>query len=167
MRRESGRRPERGQMNTETSLDHLRDLLNTYMERKGLRSTEQRRLIIDTFFHSPAHITIEDLLGQVRTADPRVGYATVYRTLKLLAESGVASERHFGDGVTRYELADGETHHDHLICIECQGITEFEEPRIETLQDEVAKKHGFDLRTHKHELYGVCARCQAKKLGAQ
>jgi Fur family transcriptional regulator, ferric uptake regulator len=154
-------------MNTETSLEHLRDLLNTYMERKGLRSTEQRRLIIDTFFHAPAHITIEDLLGQVRSADPRVGYATVYRTLKLLAESGVASERHFGDGVTRYELADGDTHHDHLICIECHGITEFEEPRIESLQDEVAKNNGFELRTHKHELYGVCARCQAKNHGSQ
>jgi len=149
-------------MNTENNLEHLRDLLAAYMARKGLRSTEQRRLIIDTFFHAPAHITIEDLLGQVRSSDPGVGYATVYRTLKLLAESGVANERHFGDGVTRYELADGDTHHDHLICIECQGITEFEEPRIESLQDEVAHNHGFDLRSHKHELYGVCARCQAK-----
>ena len=137
------------------------------MARKGLRSTEQRRLIIETFFHSPAHITIEGLLGQVRSADPRVGYATVYRTLKLLAESGVANERHFGDGVTRYELADSDTHHDHLICIECQGITEFEEPRIETLQDEVASSHGFELRTHKHELYGICVECQTKRRSGQ
>jgi len=150
-------------MNSTDNVDHLRDMLNEYMERKGLRSTEQRRLIIDTFFKGPAHVTIEDLLGQVRSADPRVGYATVYRTLRLLAESGVANERHFGDGVARYELADGDTHHDHLICVECQGITEFEEPRIETLQEEVATKNGFDLRMHKHELYGICARCQAKK----
>jgi Fur family ferric uptake transcriptional regulator len=149
------------------NVEHLRDLLAAYMARKGLRSTEQRRLIVETFFHARAHITIEELLGQVRAADPRVGYATVYRTLKLLAESGVANERHFGDGVTRYELADGDTHHDHLICIECQGITEFEEPRIELLQDDIAKKHGFDLRTHKHELYGVCAECQAKKAAAK
>jgi Fur family ferric uptake transcriptional regulator len=149
------------------NLDHLRDLLAAYMARKGLRSTEQRRLIIETFFHAPAHITIEELLGQVRSADPRVGYATVYRTLKLLAESGVASERHFGDGLTRYELADGDTHHDHLICIECHGITEFEEPRIESLQDEVAERHGFELRTHKHELYGVCAACQSQKRSAR
>jgi len=148
----------------ENNVEHLRDLLAAYMARKGLRSTEQRRLIVETFFHARAHITIEELLGQVRAADPRVGYATVYRTLKLLAESGVANERHFGDGVTRYELADGDTHHhDHLICIECQGITEFEEPRIELLQDEIATQHGFDLRTHKHELYGVCAECRAKK----
>jgi Fur family ferric uptake transcriptional regulator len=147
---------------TNGNIEHLRDVLAAYMARKGLRSTEQRRLIVETFFHSHSHITIEELLGQVRSADPRVGYATVYRTLKLLAESGVANERHFGDGVTRYELADGaNTHHDHLICIECHGITEFEEPRIESLQDEVARTYGFDLRTHKHELYGVCADCQA------
>jgi Fur family transcriptional regulator, ferric uptake regulator len=144
------------------NIEHLRDVLAAYMARKGLRSTEQRRLIVETFFHSHSHITIEELLGQVRSADPRVGYATVYRTLKLLAESGVANERHFGDGVTRYELADGDTHHDHLICIECHGITEFEEPRIEALQDEVARTYGFDLRTHKHELYGLCADCQAR-----
>jgi Fur family ferric uptake transcriptional regulator len=154
-------------MTEHENLERLRDLLAAYMARKGLRSTEQRRLIIETFFHSPAHITIEGLLGQVRSADPRVGYATVYRTLKLLAESGVANERHFGDGVTRYELADSDTHHDHLICIECQGITEFEEPRIETLQDEVARSHGFELRTHKHELYGICIECQAKRKSGQ
>jgi Fur family transcriptional regulator, ferric uptake regulator len=151
-----------GSATSNGNIEHLRDLLSAYMARKGLRSTEQRRLIVETFFHSHSHITIEELLGQVRTADPRVGYATVYRTLKLLAESGVANERHFGDGVTRYELADGDTHHDHLICIECHGITEFEEPRIESLQDEVARGHGFELRTHKHELYGLCADCQAR-----
>ena len=134
---------------------------------RGCARRSSAGLIIETFFHSPAHITSKGLLGQVRRADPRVGYATVYRTLKLLAESGVANERHFGDGVTRYELADGDTHHDHLICIECQGITEFEEPRIETLQDEVASTHGFELRTHKHELYGVCARVPSQRRSGQ
>jgi Fur family ferric uptake transcriptional regulator len=151
-----------GSTSSNGNIEHLRDVLAAYMVRKGLRSTEQRRLIVETFFHSHSHITIEELLGQVRSADPRVGYATVYRTLKLLAESGVANERHFGDGVTRYELADGDTHHDHLICIECHGITEFEEPRIESLQDEVARTYGFELRTHKHELYGLCADCLAR-----
>lgn len=146
-------------------LEHLRELLASYMAKKGLRSTEQRRLIVDTFFQAAAHITIEELLGQVRELDPRVGYATVYRTLKLLAECGVANERQFGDGVTRYELADGDAHHDHLICVECRAVTEFEEPRIEELQDEIATRYGFELRSHKHELYGVCASCQ-RRLGA-
>jgi Fur family ferric uptake transcriptional regulator len=147
----------------EEHLAHLRGLLSTYMLKKGLRSTEQRRLIVETFFQAPAHITIEDLLSQVRSADPRVGYATVYRTLKLLAECGVANERRFGDGVTRYEVANEEHHHDHLICIDCGTIEEFEEPAIETLQEEVAKRYGFDVRSHKHELYGVCAACTERQ----
>jgi Fur family ferric uptake transcriptional regulator len=146
----------------ETHLEHLRELLAAYMNKKGLRSTEQRRLIVDTFFHGPAHITIEELLGHVRELDPRVGYATVYRTLKLLAECGVANERQFGDGLTRYEIADGDAHHDHLICVDCRAVTEFEEPGIERMQDEVARRYGFELRSHKHELYGVCASCRAK-----
>ncbi len=144
--------------------ERLREALADYMAKKGLRSTEQRRLIVDTFFASPAHITIEELLANVRASDPKVGYATVYRTLKLLAESGIAHERRFGDGVTRYEIADEEDeHHDHLICVECKAILEFEEPRLEELEQEIAAKHGFEVQWHKHELYGVCANCQAKR----
>jgi Fur family ferric uptake transcriptional regulator len=144
------------------NLDTLRTLLASFMAKKGLRSTEQRRLIVEKFFASATHISIEELLAAVRVDDPRVGYATVYRTLKLLAESGVAHEHKFGDGLTRYELADDEhAHHDHLICLECERIIEFEEPRIEALQDDVAKRHGFEVRSHKHELYGVCAECRA------
>jgi Fur family ferric uptake transcriptional regulator len=137
-------------------------VLSAYMVKKGLRSTNQRNLIVETFFLAPNHVSIEELLAHVRRRDPKVGYATVYRTLKLLAECGVASERRFRDGLTRYELADS-SHHDHLICVECGDITEFEEPRIEELQERVAKKHGYSLRSHKHELYGVCPKCAGKK----
>src|SRR4051794_24911454 len=145
------------------NLEHFRALLHDHMVKRGLRSTDQRRLIVETFFQAPNHISIEELLAEVRQKDSRVGYATVYRTLKLLTECGVAFERKFGDGLTRYELADEASHHDHLICVECATITEFEEPRIELLQEEIAARHGFDLRSHKHEMYGVCPSCQAKK----
>jgi Fur family ferric uptake transcriptional regulator len=147
-------------------LDHFRAMLQSYMDRKGLRSTDQRKLIVETFFRAENHVSIEELLAQVRTKDARVGYATVYRTLKLLAECGVANERRFGDGLTRYELADERNHHDHLICVECGDITEFEEPRIEELQERIAHKYGFQLRSHKHELYGLCPKCQAKRRGS-
>ena len=147
---------------SQPDLDHFRSLLSAHMAKKGLRSTDQRRLIIETFFKSPNHVSIEELLAKVRREDSKVGYATVYRTLKLLAECGVANERRFGDGLTRYELADEASHHDHLICVECGSIVEFEEDRIESLQEEIANRYGFALRSHKHELYGVCAKCQAK-----
>lgn len=147
------------------NFEHFRTLLQDHMARKGLRSTDQRRLIVETFFQSPNHVSIEELLAQVRSQDPRVGYATVYRTLKLLTECGVAFERKFGDGLTRYELADEDSHHDHLICVECASIVEFEEPRIEELQEAIAKKHGFEIRSHKHEMYGICADCKRKGRG--
>jgi Fur family ferric uptake transcriptional regulator len=142
--------------------DRLRRDLSSYMVKRGLRSTEQRRLIIDTLFDAGDHVTIDGLLRQVRAIDGRVGYATVYRTMKLLAESGVVQEHKFGDGFTRYELSDEDAHHDHLICLECGKITEFEEPSIEELQERVATRYGFLVKQHKHELYGVCAECQRK-----
>lgn len=142
----------------------LHESLMAYMTKKGLRSTAQRRLVTDVFFRSGGHLSIEDLLTKVRELDPKVGYATVYRTLRLLAECELANVRHFGDGVTRYELRDeGEHHHDHLICVECTRIVEFEDEAIEVLQDRVAERYGFVLRSHKHELYGVCPECQAKE----
>jgi len=148
---------------TEDTRQRLRQRLESYMLKKKLRSTSQRRIIVDTFFGGHAHMTIEDLLSEVREVDRGIGYATVYRTLKLLAECGVASEHRFGDGLSRYELADGDDdHHDHLICTSCGTITEFEEPKIEKLQDAAAARHGFRVTSHKHELYGVCATCQKK-----
>ena len=144
------------------NLDRLRTDLESFMNKRGLRSTEQRRLIIDKLFDATEHITIDGLLNVVRAIDPRVGYATVYRTLKMLTESGVVQEHKFGDGHTRYELADSEHHHDHLICLDCGKITEFEEPAIEELQDRVAARYNFQVQAHKHELYGRCGDCRRR-----
>ena len=139
-------------------LRDLRSRLNEYMDQKGLRSTAQRRLVTEVFFESDGHLSIEDLLLEVRIKDPKVGYATVYRTLKLLKECGLAYERHFGDGVSRYEVAHEDEHHDHLICLDCGHIVEFENEEIERLREDLARRNGFELRRHKHELYGTCAK---------
>ncbi len=141
-------------------VEQLKARLDEYMSRHGLRSTAQRRLVTELFFESREHLSIEELLEKVRRRDSRVGYATVYRTLKLLKDSGLANERHFGDGVSRYEVAHEDGHHDHLICTECGKIVEFEDERIEQLQEEAASRRGFTLIRHKHELYGVCADCR-------
>jgi Fur family transcriptional regulator, ferric uptake regulator len=142
--------------------EHLRDVLDAYMVEHGMRATEQRRLIIDAFMAAPPHVSIDELLAQVRQKDARIGYATVYRTLKILAECGIAHERHFDDGFARYELAGAASHHDHLICTACGKIVEFEESQIEDLQLEVADRHGFVVTHHRHELYGLCDECHAK-----
>jgi Fur family ferric uptake transcriptional regulator len=130
------------------------------MSQQGLRSTEQRRVIVDTFVNAQSHLTIDELLALVKQRDGRIGYATVYRTLKMLVESGLVHELHFGDGFARYELAAGMAHHDHLICTHCGSIVEFEEPAIETLQERIAARYDFTVSAHRHELYGLCRKCR-------
>jgi Fur family ferric uptake transcriptional regulator len=139
------------------------DRLATFKEhlrRQGLKSTAQRNDIVRIFFASNAHRSVEELYAAVKRVNPGIGYATVYRTMKLLAECGLAVERHFRDGEARYESAVNREHHDHVICEHCGKIVEFEEPRIEALQEQVARRLGFRLSGHKMELYGRCPACQ-------
>jgi Fur family ferric uptake transcriptional regulator len=147
----------------QSAIDELQDQLNAYMERKGLRSTTQRRLVSDVFFRTSGHHSIDDVLAMVRAKDPKVGYATVYRTMKLLVECGLANERQFGETVTRFEIALHDHHHDHLICVDCKRIVEFEDDGIEKLQRKLAERQGFSLISHKHELYGICADCRRRR----
>lgn len=142
-------------------IERRQDALKKALARRGLRHTRQREVLTDIFFSSDGHFSLDELLAMAKTRDGGIGYATVYRTLKLLTELGLAQERHFSDGQTRYEAADG-VHHDHLICTRCRTIVEFEEARIEALQEEVAARHGYRLGTHKMELYGLCPKCQAE-----
>ena len=94
---------------------------------------------------------------------PDIGYATVYRTLKLLVNVGLASERSFSENVTRFEPIHTNKHHDHMICIRCGKIMEFENPKIERLQKETAKEYKFHIVSHKLELYGYCQKCWNKE----
>jgi Fur family ferric uptake transcriptional regulator len=136
-------------------------IFKEHLRRQGLKSTSQRDDIAKVFFAANRHISVEELYNDVKRINPRIGYATVYRTMKLLTECGLALERHFREGEARYESAEGH-HHDHLICESCGKIVEFEEPRIESMQGEVARSLGFELTGHKMELYGRCAECRKK-----
>lgn len=137
-----------------------RSALAAEIVRLGLKHSRQRDLVADTFFEMGGHVSVEQLVAAVRRSDPRVSVATVYRTMKLLADCGLAFPRQFDGTQTRYEPAAGRPHHDHLICTGCGTIEEFAEERIETLQSRVARNHGFEVETHKLELYGRCASCR-------
>lgn len=136
------------------------ELLQRFIKERGLKSTRQRGLIVETFFSVPGHLSVEELWAKVRATDTKVSVATVYRTMKLLAQSGLVHAQNFGDGQTRYEAAVGREHHDHLICTRCGTIVEFEDDRIEHLQEAAAKRQGFKVTSHKLELYGLCRSCQ-------
>ncbi len=105
-------------------------------------------------------MSVEELHQKVRQKDPKIGFATVYRAMRLIADAGLAIPRSFGDGLTRYEAAGAKRHHDHLICKGCGRITEFVNDPIEELQTQVATKHGYKILDHKLELYGFCPDCQ-------
>lgn len=139
-----------------------RATLKAYIAKHGLKTSRQRELIAEVFFSSTGHLSVDELLERVRAQDARVGQATVYRTMKLLAEIGLAGARQFGDGHTRYEPLQSAEHHDHLICTSCGRIVEFHNPQIEELQARVAKQHGFVVTHHKMELYGTCAECRRR-----
>jgi Fur family ferric uptake transcriptional regulator len=136
--------------------------LREYLRHRGLKVTRQREEIAQIFLGSPHHLSAEELYRQIRETHPEMGLSTVYRTLKLLVESGLVSRREFGDGITRYESVTGGGHHDHLICVNCGIIIEFENQKIEELQNEVAEKSDFTVLRHKLELYGYCRKCRRR-----
>jgi Fur family transcriptional regulator, ferric uptake regulator len=142
----------------------LKERWRSYIQDRRLNITAQREAIVEQFLRTRDHVSIDELLTKVRKRHPRVGYATVYRTLKLLVDSGLAVERQFGDGQARYEVVGD--HHDHLICVKCGLILEFEDDEIERLQDRIAARlGGFTVLRHRHELYGLCPKAAGEATG--
>lgn len=123
-------------------------------EQKGLRMTEQRRVIARVLEGAQDHPDVEELYARALEVDPNISIATVYRTVKLFEEAGILAKREFLDGRARYETADRD-HHDHLIDLSSGEVIEFVDPEIEALQERIAAKLGYELRGHRLELYGV------------
>ena len=134
-----------------------------FMAKKGLNTTSQRKVIAEIFFGLPGHHSLEEFYREISLIDPGIGQTTVYRTLKLLCEAGLANEIQFNDNITRYEIANPDAHHDHLVCLRCGRIVEICDSRIEDLQKEIADKNGFELSGHSHNLYGVCPDCRRER----
>jgi Fur family ferric uptake transcriptional regulator len=135
-------------------------IFQDHIQGSGLRRTGQRELILEIFLSTEDHLSSEDLYGLVHKIDPTVGHTTVYRTLKLLTEAGLAREVRFGDNKTYYEHHYNHDHHDHMICTECGKVIEFFSADIESLQDEMAGKFGFKPTHHSLRMWGVCSDCQ-------
>ena len=121
---------------------------------KGLRITEQRRVIARVLSESDDHPDVELLHERANKIDSGISIATVYRTVRLFEEAGILDRHDFGDGRARYEAAP-EAHHDHLIDVETGKVIEFVDPEIEALQKQIAEKLGYRLVDHRMELYGV------------
>lgn len=140
--------------------ERARSRLAEYLARHQLKHTRQRDAILQALLDAEGHVSSEHLYERVRAEHPEIGAATVYRTLKLLCEAGVANAIQSTEGVTLYERQHA--HHDHLICVGCGEILEFESPVIEREQERVALERGYRLTHHRHHLFGHCASCQQK-----
>jgi Fur family transcriptional regulator, ferric uptake regulator len=147
----------------EEPLTEEQEVFLKHIQRKGLKRTSQRDLILDVFLRTEEHLSNEDLYQLVKKEDPTVGQTTVYRTLKLLTEAGLAREVRFGDGRAHYEHNYKHQHHDHMICSECGKIIEFFSAELEAIQDAMAAKHHFEITQHLLRIIGICAECSAAR----
>ena len=135
-------------------------IFENYLGNKNFKHSEQRKKILNVFLSIDRHLTADELYRITKKKYPSLGYATVYRTLKLLCECGLSRELKFENGTSRYEHLYGHQHHDHLICTKCGSFLEILDPEIERLQEKLIKIHGFSPQGHRMELYGICKNCR-------
>ncbi len=136
------------------------EILAYFLKQKGLKQTGQREKILSVFMSGMRHISADELHAAIRKSDPRIGFSTVYRTLRLLTECGLAREVNFGDGRARFERALDKGQHGHLICTNCGKTEEFAIATVEKSVKQVSSGVGFKVLGHRLEVYGLCKRCQ-------
>ncbi len=134
-----------------------------YLKDKGIRASRQRENVLNVFLKNERHLTMAELYDAVRKKCPDLGYATVYRAMKVICEAGLAAEIEFGHGAARFEHKYGHEHHDHLICLKCGKFVEVVSPQIERLQKQLAEENNFTPVKHKMQIFGFCKQCNGRK----
>ena len=144
-------------------LHEAQDILRQHLKRVGLKQTEQRNTILRSFLETREHLSTEELHRLVKKKDARIGVTTVYRTLKLLAECGLASEVEFHDGKARFEHQYNRRSHHHMVCTECGASVEFFSEHVGAIEREIGHKHRYVTTRHTFQIYGVCEECRDRK----
>ncbi len=137
-------------------------VFHDHLKRVGLKRTAQRDIILRTFLDTRDHLSNDDLYRLVKKKDKGIGFTTVYRTLKLLSECGLASEVDFHDGIARFEHQYQRRNHHHMVCTACGSSVEFFSPAIERIEQEIGRKNKYLPTRHTFQIYGVCEKCQKK-----
>lgn len=138
-------------------------LFRRYLQEQGLPVTRQRMAVADVVFTSQEHLSVEEIEARLRERGERIGKATVYRTLDLLVRSRLVVERDFGEGFKRYEhRLSREPIHEHLICVECGKVVEFQSWEVQEVESRITALYGFRPVRHRLEVYGLCPACQAR-----
>ena len=135
------------------------EIFDRHLQQKGLKHSSKRQHILQTFLNNERHLSAEDLFQLVKQEHPDIGYTTVYRTLKLIVESGIAQTLDFNDGVRRFERKIGREYHAHFICNQCGTQFEVFDKNIEGLSSRLAQSQGFLPQKHRLEIFGLCKKC--------
>ena len=138
-------------------------IFRQYLKEKGLLYSKQREQILAAFIKTRNHPTVDDLYNSVKKKHPKIGLATVYRTMKVICDCGLASEVDFADGVSRFERKYRHQHHHHLVCIKCGKVIEVTSNQIESLQKKLAKQHNFASTRDTMKIFGLCSKCKNKQ----
>ena len=138
-------------------------IFNQYLRNNGMLRSEQREQILDIFLKAVRHPTINDLYDMVRKKNPKIGLATVYRTMRVICDAGLARETDFGDGLRRFEHKHKHRHHHHLVCLKCSRVIEITSDKLEVIQRQLAKKHGFSIARDTMKIFGICKTCKRKE----
>ena len=136
------------------------EILTGYLKQKGLKQTSQRNLILDSFLASSKHIAADELHDLIRKKNPRVGFSTVYRTLRLFTECGIAREVNFGDGRARFERGLDKSQHGHLVCTHCGKTEEFPTDSFQKSIKQISSTYSFKTEGHRFEVFGLCKKCK-------
>jgi len=137
-------------------------LFRAALQDHRLPVTNQREVVARALFESGRHLSADDIAERLRDEGVRIGKATIYRTLGLLVEVGLAAEHDFDEGFKRYETRIGPAHNDHLVCTGCGEVVEFHHDALDEIQDEVARSKKFQVLTRQLKLYGLCATCDSE-----
>jgi Fur family ferric uptake transcriptional regulator len=138
-----------------------------YLRAHGQKMTRPREVILEAFLKTEGHLSIDDILREAKKIDAGIGQATVFRTIRLITDAGLAREALQEDGARTFEHLADHPHHDHLLCVGCGKVIEFLSPVIEREQQKIFVQYGFAPRGHMMELLGLCPECQAKERGEQ
>jgi Fur family ferric uptake transcriptional regulator len=144
----------------DSDIEEQLDIFAAYIRKKGLRMTRQRQMVVETFLRSEGHLSTDELFELVRAQEKKIGYATVFRTLKALTDCGLARETDLADGRTRFEHHYKHPRHYHIICVECNRAIEFFSPELERVYESIVSEYEFDPVSYRFQVFGVCSKCR-------
>jgi Fur family ferric uptake transcriptional regulator len=150
-------------LNKGENMIQAEQVFGRYLNAKNLKLTEERKVVLRELFSHPGHLEAEELSYSLRKKKKRASRATIYRTLDLLVESGVARKVDLGHGHSHYELVLDHPHHEHMICLVCGRVIEFSDKSIEKMLERLCKRRGFEQAHHRIQVFGYCSKCKSNK----